>query len=133
MVKTSKKGKKFVNKKIPLFSNYLFMGSNLSQIPWKSINSTRGVAKAVTMDGAYRALKVGLVEGLKSRCDINNVIRTELDIASGDMVRIVQGPLAEFICQVEKFADSERVWVLIDIMQQQAKTMVPIRNLSKID
>ena len=133
MIKTSKKGRKFVQNKIPLFPNYLFIGSKLKLLPWKSINSTRGVAKAVTMDGVYRAIKVELIEGLKSRCDMGNVIRTEVDISCGDTVKIEQGPLAEFICKVDKFADGERVWVLIDIMQQQARTLVATRKLSKIN
>lgn len=133
MVKTSKKGKKFVHNKIPLFLNYLFMGTTLNQVPWKSINSTRGVAKAVTMDGIYRTVEIDIIEGLRSRCDEYNIVRPETNISSGDRVRIERGPLAEFICKVENFADRERVWVLIEMMHQQAKTAVPVSDLSKIN
>ena len=133
MVKTSKKGKKFSHNKIPLFLNYLFMGTTLNQVPWKSINSTRGVAKAVTMDGIYRTVKIDLIEALKSRCDRYNVVRPETNINLGDKARIERGPLAEFICKVEKFADRERVWVLIEMMQQQARTAVSVSDLSKIN
>jgi len=132
MVKTSKKGKRFVHNKIPLFFNYLFMGTTLNQVPWKSINSTRGVAKGVTMDGIYRTVNIDLIEGLRSRCDMQNVVRSEANITLGDKVRIERGPLAEFICKVEKFADRERVWVLIEMMRQRTRTAVPVSSLSKI-
>ena len=107
VIKTTKKGTKFVNNKIPLFPNYLFMGTQLKHIPWKSINATRGVTKAVTLDGTYRTVSVELIKGLKSRCDSNGIIKAESAISSGDKVRIERGPLTEFICKVEKHIDKK--------------------------
>ena len=53
-------------------------------------------------------------------------------IDAGDRVKIERGPLADFICQVEKIKDRERVWVLIDMLQQQTRTEVSLNDLSKI-
>ena len=54
------------------------------------------------------------------------------DIIAGDRVKIEKGPFADFICQVDKISDSERAWVLIDILQQQTKAKVSIKDLSKL-
>ena len=131
MAKTSKKGGQFIKKQVPLFPSYMFIGSASEQISWKSVNATRGVSKAVTLDGKYRAVNKDIIIELKSRCDANGVIMPAADIDAGDFVKIEKGPFTEFICQVEKIADSERVWVLIDVIQKDAKARIAIKDLSK--
>ena len=54
IIKTVKKNGKFVNKTFPLFPGYLFMGAAVKPVPWKSVNGTRGISMAVTLDGIYR-------------------------------------------------------------------------------
>ena len=56
MVKTFKRGGKFANKTIPLFPSYLFMGSASNNISWSSVNSTKGILRAVhhVQDGAFQ-------------------------------------------------------------------------------
>ena len=54
------------------------------------------------------------------------------EIGLGDRVKIERGPFADFICNVEKIADSKRVWVLIDMLQRQTRTKVSLSNLSKL-
>ena len=65
MVKTFKRAGKFLDKKVPLFPSYLFMGTKLHDIPWKSINATRGVSKAITLDGNYRPVNHQIIEGIQ--------------------------------------------------------------------
>ena len=95
-------GVKFVNKFKPLFPGYLFLGTEPENIPWNSINSTRGVSKAVTLDGQYRSVASEIIEGLKSRCDQHDNILSLDEIATGDRVKIERGPFTDFICNVEK-------------------------------
>lgn len=131
--KTSKKGGQFINVIKPLFPSYLFIGSKLDQISWKSINATRGVSKAVTLDGSYRAIKKDIIEGLKYRCDLNGLIKLGKYITPNDRVKLEKGPFADFICRVEDIADDQRVWVLINLMQQTIRTSVSLCDLSKIN
>ena len=121
-----------MNDKTPLFPNYIFMGTTLKHVIWKTINATRGVAKAVTLDGTYRAVDAQIIEGLKYRCNNDSVLQSMDEIIEGDRVKIEKGPFANFTCQVDKIADSQRAWVLIDILQQQTKAKVSIRALTKI-
>ena len=129
--KTSKKGTKFVNNMKPLFPGYIFFGTELKDIPWKSINSTRGVLKAVTLDGRYHPIASEILKGLRSRCDQNGVLETMENVKAGDQAKITKGPFADFICNVEKIDDCHRAWVLLDILRQKTRTAVPLNNLSK--
>ena len=132
MIKTFTKSGKFLTKTVPLFPGYLFMGSKLSGIPWKSINATRGVAKAVTLDGSYRPVNGNIIDGIKSRCDKQSVLKSTDMISPGDLIKIERGPFTDFICSVEKITDDERVWVLMEILNQRTRIKVASGDLSKI-
>ena len=131
--KTTKKNSRFSDFKAPLFPGYLFVGTSSDSIPWKSINGTRGVSKAVTLDGIYRPVSTHIIEDLKSRCDKNGVIQRLNDIVAADRVKIERGPFAEFICTVDKINDDHRAWVLIDILRQQIRAEVSLEGVSKIN
>ena len=129
IIKTSRSRIRFVNKSKLLFPGYLFIGTNMCDLPWKSINATRGISKVVTLDGKYRPVDMQVIEGIKCRCTKNGVLRDMDDIAVGDRVKIEKGPFAEFICDIEKISDEERAWVLMDILKQKVRTKVSIRDL----
>jgi len=132
MLKTSKRVGKYVNNKIPLFPGYLFMGTELDNIPWKSVNATRGVSKTVTLDGIYRSIDISIIEGIKCRCDQSGVLQVMDNIASGDRVKIEIGPFADFICNVDKIIDKDRAWVLINILQRPTRAKVELRDLLRL-
>ena len=132
IIKTTKKNGKFLNVKAPLFPGYLFMGSELDPVPWKTINGTRGVSTAVTLDGVYRSLDTHIIEGLQNRCNDCGVIQSLSDIIPKDRAKIERGPFADYICTVEQIKDDKRAWVLIEILQQQTITEVSLSAISKI-
>ena len=133
ITKTTKTKGKFLDITAPLFPGYLFMGTSIYPVPWKSINGTRGVSKAVTLDGIYRPVSTHIIEGLQSRCDEFGVLRQLNDIVAADRIKIERGPLAEFICTVDQIKDDKRAWVLIDILQQQTRANVSLDDVSKIN
>ena len=132
IIRTSKAPGKFVNKKTPLFPGYLFMGSISKEISWHSINATRGVSKAVPLDGKYHPVRSELIEGLKLRCDSSGIFRSDISITEGDQLKIEKGPFSEFICSVEEIADNQRIWILINLMQQKIRTLVSVADISKL-
>ena len=131
--KTTKKNKKFADTTTPLFPGYLFMGTSIDPVPWKSINSTRGISKAVTLDGVYRSVSAPIIAGLQHRCDGDGVIQQLNDIALNDRAKIERGAFAEFICTVEQIKDDQRARVLIDLLQQQTRAEVSLDDVSKIN
>jgi len=109
------------------------MGSSTEHIPWKSVNGTRGISKAVTLDGVYRPVSTHIINGLQTRCNENGIIQRLDDIVAGDRVKIERGPFAEFICTVEDIPDDQRAYILIDILQQQTRAEVSLDDVSKIN
>ena len=124
ITKTTKKNGKFLDINVPLFPGYLFMGTSNNPIPWKSVNGTRGISKAVTLGGAYRSVGAHIIEGLRRRCDKDGIIQNLLDIDMGDRAKIERGPFADFICTIDKIEDDKRAWVLIDLLHQQTRAAV---------
>lgn len=133
IIKTTKKSGKFLDVKTPLFPGYLFMGTSINPISWKSVNGTKGISRAVTLDGVYRSVSADIISGLQHRCDEHSVFKNLHDIAKGNRVKIEQGPFAEFISTVDHIQDDQRVWVLIDLLQQQTRVEVRLDNISKIN
>ena len=133
ITKTIKKNGKFLDAKAPLFPGYLFMGTSRDPVPWKSVNGTRGISRAVTLDGVYRSVSAHIIEGLQHRCDEHDVFRSLNDINLGDRAKIERGPFADFICSVDQIKDDQRAWVLIDLLQQQTKIEVRLDSVSKIN
>ncbi len=133
IIKTTKKNGKFLDIKTPLFPGYIFMGTSIDPIPWKSVNGTRGISKAATLDGVYRSVSTQIIEGLRHRCDNDGVIQTLGDIAPGYLAKIERGPFAEFICTIDQIKDDRRAWVLIDLLRQQIRAEVSLDNVSKIN
>ena len=132
VTKTTKKNGKFLDIKSPLFPGYLFMGTLMDTIPWKSINSTRGISKVVTLDGVYRSICARVIDGLQSRCNEDSIIQKFNDLALDDRAKIERGPFSEFISTVDQITDDQRAWVLIDLLQQQIRVEVSLDSVSKI-
>ena len=109
------------------------MGTSIDTVPWKSVNGTRGISKAVSIDGVFRSVNTFIIEGLQHRCDKNGVFRNVCDMDKGDRVKIERGPFAEFICTIDQIKDEQRAWVLINILQQQIRAKVYLTNISKIN
>ena len=133
IIKTSRKNGRFLDATAPLFPGYLFMGSTADPVPWKSVNGTKGVSTAVTLDGVYRPVSTHIIKGLQSRCNDDGVIRRLDNIVPGDRIKIERGPFAEFICTVGQIKDDQRAWVLIDLLQQQVRAEISLDSVSKIN
>ena len=133
IIKTTKKNGHFLDTKSPLFPGYVFMATSIDPIPWKSVNGTRGVSKAVTLDGVYRSIHTNIIKGLQQRCDENGVFKSLHDINAGDCAKIERGPFAEFICTIDQIKDNQRAWVLINLLQQQTRAVVSLDDVSKVN
>ena len=131
--KTLKKWKKFKTTNVPLFPNYLFIGSHSKIQSWKSINSTRGVSRAVSLGANYRPINNIVIENLKYRCDANGVLKPEMNLKISDKVKIERGPFSKFICEVAHVDDEQRALVFIQFLHQKVRAKVPVCDLYKIN
>ena len=132
-VESIKKRGKFASVSRPLFPGYIFVGCGEDSAPWQSINSTYGVSRMITFgDAPPQPMPSNIVEGLMLRCDSSGQLLPPESLKSGDKVRLVSGPFADFVTNVEKISKDQRVWVLLDIMGGATKVAVTMDQLQKL-
>lgn len=124
---TRRRGHRFVRVNKPLFPGYLFVALDPDNAGWRAINSTFGVCRLVcSASDSPTMVPDGLVSGLMQRCDPAGRLLPADHFAAGEVVRIAEGPFAEYVATIERMSPGERAWVLLDIMGKQTRvTMRP--------
>lgn len=115
----------------PLFPGYLFVGLQAHAPSWRTLNSTHGVSRGVSLDGTYRPVPETLIAQLQNQCDETGVFRTQDSYTFGDVVEIQTGPFASFLSEVVDMAPDQRIWVLIDLLGQKSRIAVDHQDLRR--
>ena len=103
----------------PIFPGYIFIKFGLDNGEWRKINSTLGVNKLISFhEGRPAQIPEALMEGLIERCDDQHMLKPTNDWKAGEKVRLVDGPFANFIGQVEELVSGDRVKLLFKFMEQ---------------
>lgn len=118
---TRRSGIRFLTDLRPLFPGYLFLGLSDASPSWGTINATYGVSRAVSLDGQYRPVPIALIQGLRERCDAENVFCAKESLSEGDLVQIKTGPFSDFVAEIVSLAPDQRVWVLIELLGQKSR------------
>jgi transcription elongation factor/antiterminator RfaH len=106
----------------PLFPRYIFLILDLGRDRWLSVRSTVGVSSLFTCEDRPVPVPEGVVEALIQRTDEANLTLFHTGLTTGQSVRILSGPFADFVGTVERLDDAGRVRVLLDMMG----TAVPV-------
>jgi transcriptional antiterminator RfaH len=115
----------------PLFPGYVFveLGRNNR---WRPILGTYGVRSIVRNGEVPAMLPAEFVEGLKSR-EIDGAIRKpENPFQPGQPVAICGGPFDGLVGQILELRENDRVLLLLDLLNQQAKVYVGADLLSPV-
>ncbi len=115
--RTRRHARKFETVSEPLFPGYVFVGIDVSEQPWRSVNGTFGVSRILTDGARPVALEDGFVEHLMS------VTGTYADGAGrapriGQDVRLRTGPFAEFVGCIVGMSPGHRVRILLRLMNR---------------
>ncbi|MDF3362864.1 transcriptional activator RfaH [Sulfitobacter sp. Ks41] len=122
-----------IQKRQPLFPGYLFVQFDPAAPGWTAINNTRGIARLILQDPRRpRPLPQSLIAGLQARCRPDELVKSADDLEIGEQIRILSGPFADFITQVDQLPDSERVGVLLDLMGRDVRTSLHRSQVSKL-
>ena len=117
----------------PLFPGYLFVRIECDKQRWRAINSTYGVARIVSLDGTSPSkVPVGLMIGLFDRCSGDIWVPESEAFSPGTPVRLVAGPFTSSLAEIATLPESDRVFVLLEMMGQMVRTKVAIRDLERI-
>lgn len=121
---TTRRNGKFVTAVRPLFPGYVFVAFDVTRDFWRSINSTYGVSRLVSFGQDPAPVPRALIAQLLGRCDRSGKLLPAKELLPGDKVRVTNGPLANFIAEVEKIEPDRRIFVLMDIMGARTRVTV---------
>lgn len=116
--RTRRHARRFETVSEPLFPGYVFVGIDVSEQPWRSVNGTFGVSRILTDGVRPVALQDGLVEHLMS------VTGTGADGTGhtpqvGQDVRLRTGPFADFVGCIVGMSSGNRVRILLRLMNRE--------------
>jgi transcriptional antiterminator RfaH len=117
----------------PLFTGYLFAAFDPADLPFRTVNATFGVLHMVTRGyDLEQGLPTDLIDGLMHRCDETGILTPLQDLKEGDRVRILTGPFATFIAEIDHFDGAARAVMLLDLLGRQARASVDVKELERI-
>lgn len=113
----------------PFFPGYLFVRLDLGRDFWRSVNGTLGVVRLVMQGDRPSPVPVGIVEALIEACDGDGLLHWMCELVPGQSVRVLSGPFAELMGELEHMTDAGRVRVLLNIMGGRTPVMLPRENV----
>ena len=129
---TRQRNGKFVTAMRPLFPGYIFVAFDAARGFWRSVNSTYGITRLVSLGKEPTAVTEDLVSQLMSRCDATGKLLPPKLLKPGDQVTMTQGPFTNFVAEVEKITPDRRAWVLMEIMGVQTRVTVDAGHLRTV-
>lgn len=115
---------KFVTRLHPLFPGYLFVAFNIATGGWRSVNSTYGITRLVSLGKEPTAVPLDLISQLMLRCDREGKLMPPKLLTSGDRVLLNIGPFADYVATIEAIAPDRRIWMLMEFMGRQTRVAV---------
>jgi transcriptional antiterminator RfaH len=124
---TSRKASRFISTTQPLFPGYMFVSFDRTNTEWHKINNSYGVSRLITFNSIPKSIPSTFIENLIKRCDSTGRFK------KGDQVKVIKGPFANFIANIEKYETDQRIWILMDLMGRKILIKTPSDNLQPSD
>lgn len=113
----------------PLFPGYIFAENCADQSRLRSLLSTYGVRSVVWSGETPARLPASFIAGLKAR-EAGGIIQTPATpFQPGQYVAINGGPFDGVTAQIVEIRESDRVLVLLNLLQQQTKVLLDSKTL----
>lgn len=123
---------KFTTQMRPLFPGYLFVAIDVTQGRWRTVNSTIGISRLVSLSGKPTPVPPDLISQLMLRCDREGKLLPPKVLEPGDEVMLTKGPFANFIATIESTAPDRRIWVLMDLLGAPTRVAVSEDHLRAV-
>jgi transcription elongation factor/antiterminator RfaH len=120
--KTIRHARQLRTVRAPLFPRYVFLILDLGRDRWLSVWGTFGVSSLYTCQDRPVPVPEGIVETLIENSDEANLALFTSGLTTGQSVRILSGPFANFVGTLERLDAGGRVRVLLEMMG----TAVPV-------
>jgi transcription elongation factor/antiterminator RfaH len=100
-----------------MFPGYLFVEGDDDQHVWKSVRATDGLTRLVLGGNKTPAMvPEAFIKELLSPSDTEGKTETPSHLNAGDTVSFVSGPFAGLITQIHQVDETQRVWLLLDML-----------------
>jgi len=114
--KTIRHARRLRTVRAPLFPRYIFLILDLGRDRWLSVQSTVGVSCLYSCEDRPVPVPEGIVETLIENTDEANLALFTSGLTTGQSVRILSGPFANFVGKLERLDAAGRIRVLLDMM-----------------
>jgi transcription antitermination factor NusG len=131
--KSVRHARAFRRVRTPLFTNYLFVILDLNKHRWRSVNGTFGVVHLIMAGDRPAPVPVGIVEALVAFCDASELLRFDKVLKPGLNVKVLAGPFAGFIGELETIDAAGRVRILLAAMGAKIPLMTTSGMLEPAD
>jgi transcriptional antiterminator RfaH len=103
-------------------------------VSWQKINCTYGVSKILSHRNKSYLVPNALIKSIKEKLNqAGTLVPQKKQFSKNDNVRIKCGPFDDFLATVESINRDQRVWVLINVMGQAARTLIKAEKLEYTD
>lgn len=109
-------GKRFHQRRVSFFPNYLFVHFDAQRQRWRSINGTMGVRRLIMAGNDPVPVPRGLVEAMIARTGSDDFLSFDSNLLPGQEIEVLTGPFANLIGQLDKIDERGRIKVLIECM-----------------
>ncbi len=116
----------------PLFPGYIFVNLETNK-NWFKINNTFGVNKIIKFGEKITFLPIDFIESLRDRCDDKNIVNQKQEFKCGDRIRIVGESFFNLEGIFQESIDSNRVFILLEILKTRIKTTLNKKDIEVID
>lgn len=130
-LKTVRHARKCIDRVVSFFPGYVFVSLDLNAHRWRSVNGTIGVKSLIMGGECPVAAPEGIVEQLQEMTDTKGFLRLRDELKPGDQIRILNGPMADAIGEIDRLDGKHRARVLLDLLHSKIHTVVPVENMSK--
>ena len=116
----------------PFFPGYLFV--KLKEIDnFHKISNTLGVKRIIKFGRSIPSLPEEFIQTFKEKCDDSGIYHQEKKLKKGEKIRIKMNSLWNIEAIFEKDIDSNRVIVLLKILNSKIKTVVGKESIETIN
>jgi transcriptional antiterminator RfaH len=109
----------------PLSPRYIFVIVDLTKDRWPSINGTIGIDRLLMYGGEPQAVPHGVVESLIAAADPEGNVQFHCNLKEGQEIKVIAGPFADLVGQLEHLDDKGRVRVLLELMGASVRVALP--------
>jgi transcriptional antiterminator RfaH len=109
----------------PLFPGYLFVNLDPERCRWRSINGTVGVREILTNGDTPLAVADRIIDEIRAREDETGAVKLVAPtFARGQVVRLLEGPMADVNGLFEEMRDENRVVLLVSLLGRKVRMQV---------